>query len=124
MHPARLAGCDGQTARAPQRKNPRTALFPLTNLWAKVLEQKAGDPPPGAADLTEYHRHALHLAQVLKMALNQGPRSPAGNLPEMGYIQPEPAIPSRAKTLGLLALTVGGSWVSPSGSLLGCKGKR
>ena len=49
-------------------------------------------------------RHALHLAQVLKMALDQGPQGPAGNLPERGYIQPEPPIPSKGKTLGLLAL--------------------
>lgn len=62
-------------------------------------------------------RHALHLAQVLKMALDHGPRGPAGNLPEQGYIQPEPLIPSKQKTLVLLAvgvLLVGGlgSWIA------------
>jgi FAD/FMN-containing dehydrogenase/Fe-S oxidoreductase len=49
-------------------------------------------------------RHALHIAQVLKMGLDHGPRGPAGNLPERGYIQPEPPIPSKGKTLALLAL--------------------
>jgi Fe-S oxidoreductase len=49
-------------------------------------------------------RHALHIAQVLKMALDQGPSGPAGNLPESGYIQPEPPIPSPGKTLALLAM--------------------
>jgi Fe-S oxidoreductase len=54
-------------------------------------------------------RHALHIAQVLKMALDQGPRGPVGNLPEKGYIQPESPIPSTAKVamwLGLGALAL------------------
>jgi hypothetical protein len=50
-------------------------------------------------------RVPLHVAEVLKMALDQGPRGPAGNFPESGYIQPDPAIPSKGKTLGLLALS-------------------
>ncbi len=49
-------------------------------------------------------RRALHTAQVLKMALDQGPRGPAGNLPERACIDPEPPIPARGKTLALLAL--------------------
>jgi Fe-S oxidoreductase len=48
-------------------------------------------------------RHALHIAQVLKMGLDHGPRGPAGNLPEQRYIQPEPPIPSKGMTLALLA---------------------
>ena len=48
-------------------------------------------------------RVPLHLAQILKMALDQGPRGPAGNFPEERYLTPEPAIPSKGKTLALLA---------------------
>jgi Fe-S oxidoreductase len=48
-------------------------------------------------------RHALHIAQVLKMGLDHGPRGPAGNLPERRYIQPEPPIPSKGVTLTILA---------------------
>ncbi len=62
-------------------------------------------------------RHALHIAQVLKMALEQGPQGPAGNLPETNYIQPEPPIPSKGKTLllltgGALALGALAGWAS------------
>ena len=49
-------------------------------------------------------RHALHIAQVLKMALEHGPRGPAGNLPEQSYIEPPPPIFSKGKTLAILAL--------------------
>ena len=35
-------------------------------------------------------RHALHIAQVLKMAIDEGARGPAGNYPEKKYITPEP----------------------------------
>jgi len=49
-------------------------------------------------------RHALHIAQVLKMALEHGPRGPAGNFPEQRYIQPPPPIPSKGKTLAILAV--------------------
>jgi Fe-S oxidoreductase len=31
-------------------------------------------------------RHALHIAQVLQMAMNEGPRGPSGNLPEQKYV--------------------------------------
>jgi hypothetical protein len=48
-------------------------------------------------------RHPLHIAQVLKMALDHGPQGPSGNLPEKRYIQPEEAIPSKEKTLAILA---------------------
>jgi FAD/FMN-containing dehydrogenase/Fe-S oxidoreductase len=48
-------------------------------------------------------RVPLHTAQMLKMALDEGPRGPAGNLPEQGYIQPEPPIPSKGVTLAILA---------------------
>jgi FAD/FMN-containing dehydrogenase/Fe-S oxidoreductase len=68
-------------------------------------------------------RVPLHVAEVLKMALDQGPRGPAGNFPESGYIQPDPAIPSKGKTLGLLALSavvIGGL----VGALLGGCGRR
>jgi Fe-S oxidoreductase len=51
-------------------------------------------------------RVPLHTAQVLKMALDEGPRGPAGNLPEKTYIQPEPRIPSKRQAL--MALAVGG----------------
>jgi Fe-S oxidoreductase len=50
-------------------------------------------------------RVPLHLAQILKMALDQGPRGPAGNFPEERYLTPEPAIPSKGKTLALLAIS-------------------
>ncbi len=48
-------------------------------------------------------RNALHTAQVLQMAIESGPRGPAGNFPEGQAIAPEPAIPSLRKTLALLA---------------------
>jgi hypothetical protein len=38
------------------------------------------------------------------MGLDQGPQGPTGVLPETNYIQPEPAIPSKGKTLALLAV--------------------
>ncbi len=44
-------------------------------------------------------RHALHLAQVLQMAMREGPTGPSG-LPESGYL-PEPARSDR--TAGMLA---------------------
>jgi Fe-S oxidoreductase len=49
-------------------------------------------------------RHALNTAQFLKLALDHGPRGPAGNLPEQRYIQPEPPIPSKGETLAILAI--------------------
>jgi hypothetical protein len=62
-------------------------------------------------------RVPLHIAQVLKMALDQGPRGPAGNFPEAHYLTPEPAIPSKGKTVALLAISA-----LVIGSLLGCVG--
>ena len=59
-------------------------------------------------------RRALHTAQVLMMALEEGPRGPAGNLPEARYAQPVPPIPAKSKALALLALSalvLGGSAV-------------
>jgi Fe-S oxidoreductase len=50
------------------------------------------------------NRVPLHTAQVLKIALDEGPRGPAGNFPERKYLTPEPAIPSKWKTLTLLAI--------------------
>ena len=48
--------------------------------------------------------YAVHIAEVLKMAIDEGPRGPAGNFPEKNYITPEPLIPSKARTLTLLAV--------------------
>ncbi len=64
-------------------------------------------------------RKALHRAQVMKMAMEEGPRSPAGNFPEEKYITPDAPIPSLGKTLALLgvaALVIGGivAWFSRS----------
>jgi Fe-S oxidoreductase len=49
-------------------------------------------------------RVPLHIAEVLKMAIDEGPRGPAGNFPEKNYITPEPPIPSRIKALTLVLL--------------------
>jgi FAD/FMN-containing dehydrogenase/Fe-S oxidoreductase len=49
-------------------------------------------------------RRALHLAEVLSMAMKEGPRGPHGNFPERGYIQPEPARPSTRNALAMLGL--------------------
>jgi FAD/FMN-containing dehydrogenase/Fe-S oxidoreductase len=49
-------------------------------------------------------RVALHLAELLKMAMDEGPRGPAGSLPERNYIS-HPAPPaSTAKVLSILAI--------------------
>jgi hypothetical protein len=49
-------------------------------------------------------RVPLHIADLLKMAMEQGPRGPAGNLPERDYIT-HPAPPaSAAKVLSILAI--------------------
>ncbi len=56
-------------------------------------------------------RKALHLAQVMKMALEEGPRGPSGNFPEEKYVTPDAPIPSVGKTLalfGVAALVLGG----------------
>ena len=49
-------------------------------------------------------RIPLHVAQVLEMAINEGPRGPAGNFPEKKYIAPEPPVPSLAKALALIGV--------------------
>jgi hypothetical protein len=50
-------------------------------------------------------RQALHLAQVLQMAISQGPRGPAGNYPERAYVQSDLAKPSLGKAAANAALT-------------------
>jgi Fe-S oxidoreductase len=44
-------------------------------------------------------RHALHIAQILQMAINEGPRGPSGNFPEQKYVTTPPPIPSVAKVI-------------------------
>jgi hypothetical protein len=64
-------------------------------------------------------RVPLHFAEVLKMAIDDGPRGPAGGFPERKYISPEPAIPSVARTaitLGVIAFLS----VLGAGSLFHC----
>ena len=54
-------------------------------------------------------RVPLHLAQVIKMALDRGPHGPPGNYPEQDYLTREPPIPSLGKSirwLGVGVLTV------------------
>jgi FAD/FMN-containing dehydrogenase/Fe-S oxidoreductase len=49
-------------------------------------------------------RVPLHVAELLKMAMDEGPRGPAGNLPEQNYIS-RPAPPaSAAKILSILGI--------------------
>ncbi len=48
-------------------------------------------------------RGALHMAQVMKMAIDEGARGPAGNFPETKYLTPEFRKPSLAQTLVVLA---------------------
>jgi hypothetical protein len=53
-------------------------------------------------------RRALHLAQVLQMAISEGPRGPWGNFPEHKYIaEPEPVL-SAAKVFSILAIAAFG----------------
>jgi FAD/FMN-containing dehydrogenase/Fe-S oxidoreductase len=47
-------------------------------------------------------RVPLHVAQVLEMAINEGPRGPSGNFPERKFITPEPATPSLAKSIAFI----------------------
>ena len=67
-------------------------------------------------------RVPLHIAQILKMALDQGPRGPAGNFPEARYVTAEPAIPSKGKTLALLAL--GGLVIGTLAGWIGSRSRR
>jgi FAD/FMN-containing dehydrogenase/Fe-S oxidoreductase len=58
------------------------------------------------------NRRPLHLAQVLRMALEHGPDGPAGDYPEARYPYEEPAasalVPAAAVVLGAGALLAGG----------------
>jgi FAD/FMN-containing dehydrogenase/Fe-S oxidoreductase len=49
-------------------------------------------------------RRGLHLAQVLKMAIDEGGRGPIGNYPERRYITPEPGLPSGRMVLFCIAV--------------------
>jgi Fe-S oxidoreductase len=54
-------------------------------------------------------RKALHLAEIVKMSIEEGPRGPAGNYPESNYVTSRPHVLSIGKaivTLGLMALAV------------------
>ena len=53
-------------------------------------------------------RQALHTAQVLQMAINEGPRGPSGNFPEQKYVASSAPTPSAAKIFSIAAIaTVG-----------------
>jgi Fe-S oxidoreductase len=69
-------------------------------------------------------RVPLHIAEVLKMAISQGPRGPAGNFPERNYITPEPPIPSRGKTVALLAIGAGVGFAALTAFLSNAKRRR
>lgn len=49
-------------------------------------------------------RHGLHLAQVLQMALREGPAGPTGASPEQGYVEDHRRTTMRS---GLLKITAG-----------------
>jgi hypothetical protein len=49
-------------------------------------------------------RQALHLAQVLQMAIEEGPAGPAGNYPEHAYVRSEFAKPSLGKATTVAAV--------------------
>jgi Fe-S oxidoreductase len=49
-------------------------------------------------------RVPLHFAEVVQMAIREGPRGPVGNFPEQNYIAPDAPIPSLSRTL----FTLGG----------------
>ncbi|MBV9499918.1 MAG: FAD-binding oxidoreductase [Acidobacteriaceae bacterium] len=57
-------------------------------------------------------RHALHLAQVLQMALHEGPRGPMSELPEEHYTDSErtPSMPVGILA-GAIALGTAGMWI-------------
>ena len=56
-------------------------------------------------------RKALHLAQVLQMALHDGPNGPAGEAPEAGYslLEKTPAVPASVAG-GFSVLAAAGLW--------------
>ena len=55
--------------------------------------------------LQETDRRALHFAQVLQMALREGPSGPPGPRPESRYaaVERTPAVPAGVLAMGLLA---------------------
>lgn len=57
-------------------------------------------------------RHGLHLAQVLQMALHEGPHGPMGELPEQHYVDAErtPSLPPGI-LVGAIALAGAGVWM-------------
>jgi FAD/FMN-containing dehydrogenase/Fe-S oxidoreductase len=63
-------------------------------------------------------RQALHLAQILQMALREGPDGPPGDLPEQGYVEHYGAPPWKA-IAGVGALLAGGALAWALGRLRG-----
>jgi FAD/FMN-containing dehydrogenase/Fe-S oxidoreductase len=59
----------------------------------------------------ETDRRALHFAQVLQMAVNDGPHGPSGEFPERGYttLEHTPPVPASVVAAGAL-LAAGGIW--------------
>jgi Fe-S oxidoreductase len=51
-------------------------------------------------------RVPLHFAQVVKMAIDEGPRGPSGNLPEQNYITQSAPMWSTAKVFSAMAFAV------------------
>ncbi len=51
-------------------------------------------------------RQALHLAQVVKMAIDDSPHGPPGNYPEKGYLTPERPTTSTAKVITILGFAI------------------
>jgi Fe-S oxidoreductase len=49
-------------------------------------------------------RHALHFAQILQMAIHEGPGGPPGNHPEQHYLTPAAPIPSLRRILTILSI--------------------
>jgi hypothetical protein len=54
-------------------------------------------------------RHALHLAQVIQMAMCEGSSGPAGAYPEAGYITKPAESPQPAVLAGAGAVLLGGA---------------
>ena len=61
------------------------------------------------AEVTD--RHALHLAQVIQMAMRDGRDGTAGQYPEQGYLTPPATLPARG-------LAVAGAGVLAAGAAL------
>jgi hypothetical protein len=57
-------------------------------------------------------RRALHLAEVIQMAIHEGPQGPRGGCPERRYVQSDAGGPSATELLLLAAgtLVAGGLW--------------